>query len=368
MSQKHRKIAASDHFDERRELAIWLPFVYLSSDIKNRITEEDAICLALSDGNTELMALYKKEQPFETNVSYVYNQSLKEFKFGFTRSVCVVRLHSDNPVLLCCRKTSRIIWLDIEQVLNNYMDCLWGPQFNRFLREFDEEIQKVRSDYFVNTDIFDGYTLTDHGEMLLKSVNISKKLINLFYIDFTEHCFPSLVMSFVSFKDYLGKYGFKTSEKFTKRMFNCFMLDTTLNHNSVHCLLFIDLLLGLANIDPKSLSNGSRLRFVFQYYDIDRDGYLSKEELREMIEDIHENETSDLIDILVADYWFIMSPSDRGVDFEIFMESVNEYTLIIPHSLCRIDFRILPKIISNLKTRNRGIVSRIKTFVSHYYC
>ena len=85
-----------------------------------------------------------------------------------------------------------------------------------------------------------------------------------------------------------------------------------------------------------------------------------------MIEDIHENETSDMIDSIVNDYWFIMSPSDRDVDYEMFVESVLNHNLIIPNSLCRIQFRILPKIISNLETENEGIVSRIKTFVSHY--
>ena len=116
---KHRKIAVSDNFDERRELAVWYPFVYLSSELEKRLTIEEGISLTLSDGNPELMALYKEEQPFESNVFYVLSTSMKEFKFGFTRSVCLVRLHSDNPVLQCCRKTSRIIWLDIERILNN---------------------------------------------------------------------------------------------------------------------------------------------------------------------------------------------------------------------------------------------------------
>ena len=37
---KHRKIAVSDNFEEQKELALWFPFVYLSSDIENRITVE----------------------------------------------------------------------------------------------------------------------------------------------------------------------------------------------------------------------------------------------------------------------------------------------------------------------------------------
>ena len=148
---KHRKIAVSDNFDERRELAIWLPFIYLSSEFKKRITVEESISLILSDGNPELFSLYKKEQPFDSNVSFVHSTFIEAVKFVFTRSVCFVRLHSDNPVLQCCRKTSRIIWLDIEYILNDYIDCLWGLQLKIYINDLDEEIQSVRADYYIHT-------------------------------------------------------------------------------------------------------------------------------------------------------------------------------------------------------------------------
>ena len=85
-----------------------------------------------------------------------------------------------------------------------------------------------------------------------------------------------------------------------------------------------------------------------------------------MIEDIHENETLDMIDSIVKDYWFIINPFEEGIDYEEFRESVHNQTIILPDSLCRFEDRILLKIISTLETRNEGIVSRIKSFVSHY--
>ena len=137
---KHRKIAVSDNFDDQRELAIWLPFVYLSSDIKKRITVEESISWILSDGNPQLFSQYKKGQSFDSKVSFMDSTSIESFKFGFTRSVCLVRLHSDNPVLQCYRKTSLSIWLDIALLLNNNIDCLWGPQLKTYINHFDEEI------------------------------------------------------------------------------------------------------------------------------------------------------------------------------------------------------------------------------------
>ena len=364
---KHRKIAVSDNYDAQKELAIWLPFVYLSSDTKKRLTVEESISLILSDGKPELMAAYKKEQPFDSNGSFVYCIKMKEFNFGFTRLVCLVRLHSDNPVLQCCRKTSRIIWLDIEHIFTNKMVGLWGPQIKFYAEQIDVDFQTVRHDYNNISSLFLQDPLAGSDQEILKSLNISEKQMQLFYMDFIDQCFPISCICFASFKEYLGKYGFKKTEKSMKRLFNAFLKYEISIDDEENCLAFEEILLGLALIDPQCVSNYSRLKFIFRYYDFDRDGYLSKEELREMIEDIHENEASDMIDILVADYWFLMSPLDKGVDFEMFWQSLRDHTLIIPNTLCRHEFRVLLKIISTLEEKNEGKVSRIKTFVSHYY-
>ena len=173
-------------------------------------------------------------------------------------------------------------------------------------------------------------------------------------------------MFFGSFKEYLGKYGFKTSEKSFIRLFNGF-IKWSVYFTTRDYLDFEELLLGLAQIDPKCVFNDSRLEFIFRYYDFDRDGYLSKEEFREMIEDIHENETSDMIDSIVEDIWFSIKPSKKGVSFAQFSASVQNQTIMVSDSLCRHEFRILRKIISTLETKKEGIVSRFKTFVSHYW-
>ena len=269
-------------------------------------------------------------------------------------------------MLQCCRKTSRIIWLDIEQIFNNYIDCFWGQQIKFYARKIDGDFQRLRTHYAIYTTPFLYDPLPRNDKEVLKSLNINEKQIELFYMDFIEHCFPIYVMCFVSFNEYLGKYGFKTSDKSMKRLFNGFLKIGVFIFDGENCLAFEELLLGLAHIDPQSIFYSSRIAFIFRYYDVDRDGYLSKEEFREMIEDIHEIETSDTIDSMVNDYWFIISPSEKGVSSAQFLHSVYNRTIIVSDSLCRHEFRILLKIISTLETKNEGIVSHIKKFVSHY--
>ena len=171
---KHRKIAVSFSYDDPKQ-EIWFPFVYLSSDIKERLTVEESIALILSDGKPQLMAVYKKEQPYDANVSYVCSIKMKEFNFGFTRFVCLVRLHSDNPILQCCRKTSRIIWIDIERIFNNTNDCLWGRLIKYYARQIDEDFQRLRSDYFMISSPIIEKHLRVIEEETLKSLNITEK-------------------------------------------------------------------------------------------------------------------------------------------------------------------------------------------------
>ena len=116
---KHQKIAVCHNYEINRELAVNLPFIYLSSNIKTKITEEEGLSMILSDGDSLLMAKYKEERPFDTNISFVKYIEIKKSKINFTNLRCFARLHSDNPVLQCCRKTSKIPWMSAKDFQNN---------------------------------------------------------------------------------------------------------------------------------------------------------------------------------------------------------------------------------------------------------
>ena len=69
---KHNKMAAT--YVSEIFLAEGLPFAYISSYIEINNSIKDSLCLILSGGDTELMAIYKEVFPFYTNVSYVLSR------------------------------------------------------------------------------------------------------------------------------------------------------------------------------------------------------------------------------------------------------------------------------------------------------
>ena len=265
---KHRNIAVCDNIDNYRELSIGLPYIYLSPDYNKRMTAEDGICLILSDGDSRLFAKYKEQKPFDTNVLKVWALHLKQTKFGFTRLTCYVRLHCDNPVLHCCRKTSRIIWLNAEYFPKDFTDILRNPMKVRTHKDIQNLLNDSRI-YFefysvLLPEFISNYSINYEPEYdeqdVLKSLIITEKQTEMFSIDFTEHCFPSMVMTFHSFKTYLKKYGFICCEKYLQRLFYGFGQYS--GRYSTNILIEGELLIGLAFLDIECPSYKCRLKFV----------------------------------------------------------------------------------------------------------
>ena len=352
---KHRNIAICDDIDSRRELAVGLPQIYLSPDYNKRMTAEDGICLILSDGDSRLFSKYKEQKPFDTNVSIVIVLHLMRVKCGFTRFICFTRLHSNNPEFQCCRKTSRIIWSNLEYLAKDLTDISGYPiRLMNCYEAFENWMNRIR----INQEFYDmilpgfiaRYSMKNEPEyqeqQILKLFNITKKQIELFFIDFIEHCFPSISMTFHSFKTYLKKYGFVWCEKNLRRMFYGFFYDS-IQFTGV-CLVEGELLIGLSFLDNDCPSYVCRLRFVFRFYDFDRDGYLSEEELREMVRDIDTNQSQEVIERIVLDNT-LLNGSPKGMTFEEFYTRVEENWLEGTHGLCRFDFPLMKKIISDLE-------------------
>ena len=362
---KHQKIAVCDYPVIHRELAVWFPIIYLTPNIKQRLTEVEGLSLILSDGDSQLMAKYKEERPFDTNVSYVRGIVLKQTKISSTDIWCFARLHSDNPVLQCCRKTSRILWLSVRDLQSDAINILWSTLlktnglYNYFdnIRIYSEflEIPYLRwaKNYMQDQP-------RNQGQYIMKTLKITEKMLNLFIDDVIEHCFPTAVMSFISFKDYLKKYcEFSVEEKWLRRLYNgCADYSDTFG-SSVYFDCF---LICLAYLDSECPSYICRVNFIFRFYDIDRDGYLSEEEFREMVRDIDTNQSQEVIERVVSDNMF-MNESEKGTSIQEFKFRVQHNWLESTDRLCRFKVPILRKILSHLENREKsGFKKRLNQY------
>ena len=170
-------------------------------------------------------------------------------------------------------------------------------------------------------------------------------------------------MTFDSFAEYLRKYGFRETNTKIHRLFNAFKyrFRYTLSY-----LSFNSLLIGLANIDKDSPHDRCRLQFVFNYYDLNRDGFLSKDEFREMVTDIHKNESQEEIDRIVTD-GMNGNISPNGMNWYEFYDSAVNHEFGNVTLLAKSDANLLTQIYKELKSKTtRPIDTLINIFKNNF--
>ena len=343
---KHQNIAVISIDESEEDIAVVFPFIYLSSYIKIDDLIKDSLCLILSGGESDLMAKYKEVLPFDTNVSHVLSLRLRQFKFGFTRFMCFVRLHSDNPVLKCCRSNPNLDWYDKMQIKNYYYPHFWEPEATKFILKFDEYMKSIRNEYEIIQGLYPHYmpfsamyySKSRQRKLkldVLKILNISEKDIQLFFIEFIEHCFPSVYMSFTSFKYFLQDLGLSIPSRLMKAIFKI---------NNRNLLSFEELLIALSSLDPHCPQICIRFKLIFNYYNFIGNGYLSEHDLFEMVSDTHSHESQEVIERILADYMALKDPSSEGLTYHEFEKGVISGTIEGTDRLFRFKFRLFRRI------------------------
>lgn len=119
-------------------------------------------------------------------------------------------------------------------------------------------------------------------EQVVKSAKFDKRVQQMLYSEFCEHCRPSDVMTFKSFQGLMKKKGLTADQ--TANVFRSFDVQQT------HALTFHDYLVGMAAMEPHTQHGGMpaeiRCRYIFRFYDKNSDGLLQPDEFRNMVSDI----------------------------------------------------------------------------------
>ena len=121
-------------------------------------------------------------------------------------------------------------------------------------------------------------------------------------------------------------------------------MKTIFGMNTRKLLYFEDLFIALICMDPHFPHIESRFRLIFHYYDYKRDGYLCEEEVKDMVRDIHRNESEEVIDGMVADYIALKDPSSESLTYNDFEKGVISGTIEGTDRLLRLKFPLFRRI------------------------
>ena len=136
----------------------------------------------------------------------------------------------------------------------------------------------------------------------------------------------------------MTKYGLSYTDERLWAYFRAF------NYNNNGVMTFPKLLMGLACIDSKSCHNETRAKFVVRYYDVFRSGYLTEDDLKLMIQDMHAGQPINEQEIEVqlrqmfqdVESELDQAANKRRIHQRKFLVAIGEHKIRGTSKLCRI--------------------------------
>uniref|UniRef100_T1K9T8 Serine/threonine-protein phosphatase n=1 Tax=Tetranychus urticae TaxID=32264 RepID=T1K9T8_TETUR len=220
---------------------------------------------------------------------HIFRLQVPDFCQFVTRVTFLSQLtHEEKSSGNCCQPNKTLHWFSADDVINQNVADLWGPEPCVFGEAFlHNAIEKGAYTEYTMRDAMRYMTRdppkTFQDEML-KSANFADKDINRLYSEFIQHCYPSQYMVFPSFVDYMSRIGWPAADRDLENVYRAF------GFNHMSYLSFHEFLLGLAAMDKQTHHGGHpgelRCGYIFRYYDTNNDGVLDNIEMARMIYDI----------------------------------------------------------------------------------
>lgn len=343
-----------------------LPFTPLSAKQTWQISALNGSFRVLTGADMELFEKFSAFPPYrEAYILQVMRVQMpdRENTF-FTRLVFYVRLqrsilnkYSDTTkagdgqsyAYQCCQNSDRIKWHSFAALAEGVSSprACWGPEVFEFCRavaksKLGRVPQKIRSySPALARALVSGNTGGGANE-LLSSAKATVTQVDLLFVHFLEHCFPSLTMQVESFKTYMRKCNFEAKTQTDNRLVRLFC---AFNHLKTGYLTFHELLIGLAALDAKSKHNKERLEFVFRFYDRNHDGQLSEDDLRKLMHDISPLDNEKAFEEKfkeVTSQMKVFANANSGISFADFQHAVDSKLLPNTTLLCRSPQDVFP--------------------------
>lgn len=262
---------------------MWLPYVALKpsegwyaacvSRLKQVLSTGSGPKSYLSFSQPELIHIFRLQVPY--------------FCQFVTRVTFLSQLtHEDKGN--CCQTNKTLSWHSADDVINQNVTDLWGPEPCVFGEAFlHNAIEKGAYTEYTLRDAMrylPRETAKTFQDEMLKSANFMERDISRLYSEFIQHCYPSQYMVFPSFVDYMSRIGWPPNDTDLENVYRAF------GFNHMSYLSFHEFLLGLAAMDKQTHHGGHpgelRCGYIFRYYDINNDSVLDNIEMARMTYDI----------------------------------------------------------------------------------
>ena len=377
---EHKKVAVSKPTDRQ---AMWMPFTPIPPNRSWEEAGQTGLLLILSGGNVELSLRLDEHCPYtERSLIEVHDVQLPQSQEIMKRLTWYVRLEQEKTGFKCCEDSDTLLWIDVADISEQtqaVMDYLWGTELVELtaivgtcLREgqslytsFDERSLEVAFKHVPRNPP------VGNEQQLLYSAHLTEKDIERLYSDYIEHCHPAKAMAAHSFKVFLTKYGLRYTDDRLWAFFRAF------NSSNSGAISFPELLIGLACIDNSSIHNEERAAFVLRYYDVYRRGFLTEDDLRLMLQDIHalnpdnsDGVTEESIEAELSNIWRAVRPErDEELGKNIirqrrFLSAVGSHKIRGTSKLCRLGKSICTAISSAIFMRAQRTANQEKKLVS----
>lgn len=295
---KHEKLAAA----KLKNKGLFLPnFIIKNSDSWFDVADRSI---------QQLFQALNLNQPIILLENQLFNitriQLPKKYPHYLTR-VTFVSIISHEDKICIQSEPNPFSWYTLNQLRNE--DTLWGIEpieLFYVLKETADKISKQNFGKKLSTTLneYEQNEAIRFIEMsndfqaereLLLSAKFTIDNIYKLYNEFIMQCFPSRYMTYQSFKIFMKKIGWLNDEEILYRMvFHSFTSSTdysTKYERLVPFLEFEQLIIGLAIMEERTDHRGNclrfRLRYIFHFYDTDKDNILNENEIRHMITDIN---------------------------------------------------------------------------------
>ena len=223
---------------------------------------------------------------------------------------------SKNGIVCCCNLLKQSStepslpnyeWLNLDEIKQR-ADTLLGPEAYTILAETKEFFLQERDNPKAEVEwnaSFQEMNMADSVAMLaniddkypkerelLFSARYTEADIYKLFNEFVAQCFPSQYMSLASFRLFFAKLGWHEEESLIKTIFGAFVASSPESQQRpLPYLTFHELLLGLAAMEERADHRGNclylRLKFIFNFYDNNRDGKLNQKEVNCLVADIN---------------------------------------------------------------------------------